>query len=273
MRLQRRSWDRRVFWSLVALGAATVVGLALVIIVEKDATLGSLLLDWSALMSAIILGSLAFRAAARQISEAQKATVYANQPILVPLHEAAVVTGPTRGQAASYPAVEAFPVPEADPEVRIFRIVQGYATHALTEVASEQALLYLNNVGQGPAIITRLNLRNLAGFSSTWSGTTALGPGGSVRLVITLQRAEGAPEPGLLADKWRVSGDVLAVWKSTDPRRLYLLEITYDDVFLETKERQLRAWYDPAGRGRWQVEGQLAYVQQIEKEPWKGRSS
>ena len=49
-------------------------------------------------------------------------------------------------------------------------------------------------------------------------------------------------------------------WHARDPERLYFIEIRYDDIFGTTEDVAiLRAWFDSAGRGRWQMESALQY--------------
>ena len=261
-------------WHLVIILLLVGLGFCLSIVFSGRALAP---LNWLAVVTAIWLGLAAHETASEQAAEARSQTVEARvqsreaiaqteqarrsvqlsyQPLLVPVHDPASLR--VRGEKAvepCFPAEEPYQLRERGEFERVFRVVEAPDGESGTKQL--EAIVFLKNVGPGPAYISQIRLWNGKGAVGALSGAMSVGPRESEAFVGTLSGAN----PGELArtaSLWHVD-DLIDRWNRTDSRRLYFLEVEYDDVFKEQNLRRTLAWFDPSGRGRWHILGSLAY--------------
>jgi hypothetical protein len=215
--------------------------------------LAGVVVNFAAVMAAVILGWGGFRAASQQAEDGRRATVLAYRPLLVPVHESA---GPPseNGSRQFFPALEGVMIEPSDSATRTFRVTQRLDLDRKTNDQIPQAWLHLRNVGQGPAIIDDVTVWNFSGRRGELAGLGSVGAGSCELFTGDL---DGSIPSEQVARTQRANG-LHSRWIKKEPDRVYWLEVTYSDVFGSLPVRRLQAWFDPEGRGQWRVLSDLA---------------
>ena len=217
-------------------------------IVAHEAARASAVLSAVAVVSAVLLGRAAYSASTESLRQAKRATLLAHRPVLVPMHDTPGMSikqsdgiGLDGTIDPSFPASERYAVIESPVTSRVFRVNARAAAPD-----APRASVFLQNVGRGPALVTSVRLRNLAGHDGSAIGPVAIGAGEYLELVIDL-RSEGAtPERGARAD-------LPPALTELEANRVFLLELVYEDVFADRRRYGLRAWFDPRQHGAWTI--------------------
>lgn len=207
-----------------------------------EAARASAVLSGLALVSAVVLGLAAFRASTVQLRQARIATYLAHRPVLAPVHEAsgariaasnAVRPGGTMDPW--FPAQTQYQMgPPLPGSQRVFRV-----SAPAGQPDAPRATVFIRNVGQGPAFVTSLRIASLTGVLGIVAGRVPIGAGGCEEFVVELVATDfPRPEPPL-------------VLQGVDPARLFILDLTYVDVFETPREYELSAWFDPRDSGVW----------------------
>lgn len=232
----------------LALGIAAVVTTALV---AHEAARASAVLSGLAVIAAVLLGRAAYGASTRQLRQSELATYLSHRPLLVPVHETpgmlikqADAVGLDGRPGPSFPAQDSFPIEEPQVIARVFRV-----NARSDRVTEPRAALFLRNVGQGPAWLTALRLESAGGHVGSLTGRVAIGAGNYEELRVELRAAVTDPPP--LRDRLRV--DLPADLADLPPDRVFLLELSYEDVFEDRRQYSMRAWFDPRERGAWRI--------------------
>lgn len=238
---------------------------------------GTALLNLAAIFAALYLGLRAYKISLLQAKQAIKTTVISRQPLLTVIHEPIGWSGESI-KDPWFPAEEPFLVVD-EPQNPIMQPPAARAFSVLVEMTRtdervERALVYLRNVGEGPAMIRTAELRSGLGLVGNLLGNTSLGSGCVEAYSCELRHDRvDADTIAEIADQWAGDWDeaytLAANWRSRDAERLYFLEIHYDDIFGASENpRTLRAWFDSSERGQWRTRSLLAYPQhdlQIER--------
>ena len=233
----------------------------------------AVVLNLVAVLAALYLGVRAYRISAFQAEQTARIIVLSRQPLLTAVHE------PTGWSSESvkdawFPAEEPFLISEGAPEPSS---VTTRAFSVLVEMTRkgervDRALVYLRNVGEGPAMITTARLWSGQGLVGSLQGGASVGAGGIEAFNCELRHDPAFSETlAETAARWAADqqeADVLrAEWQSRKPEGLYFLEIGYHDIFGTSTDRPvLQSWFDPHGRGQWRALSTLAYPRPIQPE-------
>lgn len=246
-------------WAVVAGGAIAAWFL--------PSSRSAVVLNLVAVLAALYLGVRAYRISALQAEQTTRTITLSRQPLLTPVHEP--IGWPRESVKDEwFPAEEPFFIGNADEDPAPAPPTLAFTV--LVEIGRggeriDRALVYLRNVGEGPAMITAARLRSGLGLAGSLAGNTSLGAGGTEAYDCELRGDRAGSETmAETAARWtsdaQQASALLAEWRAADPERLYFLEIEYHDIFgVSTGELTLRSWFDPSGRGRWRVQGALAY--------------
>lgn len=225
-------------------GGAGVAGVIAVALVTHEAARASAVLNAAAVTAAVVLGLSAYRTSSAQLRAARLATYLAHRPVLVPVHDPAGMSidqadavGLDGRVEPTFPSITRFKVLDSEPSERVFRV---NARRGRPDAPS--ATVCLRNVGDGPAIVQELTVRNLAGVGGALTGSAAIGARGDEIFVIQL--AGGGED----IDDARAPEELEQLAESD---RVFVLDIVYEDVFTEPRRYALRAWFDPRDRGGW----------------------
>jgi hypothetical protein len=226
----------------------------------------AIVLNLVAVLAALYLGVRAYRISVLQAEQTARTIVLSRQPLLTAVHEPAGWSSESV-KDAWFPAEQPFPVSAGAPEPQA---AAARAFSVLVEMTRkgervDRALVYLRNVGEGPAMITTARLWSGLGLVGGLRGSASVGAGGTEAFTCELRQDPAFSETMTgTATRWAADeqeADVLrAEWQSRKPERLYFLEVSYHDIFgTSTNRPVLRSWFDPCGRGQWRVLGTLAY--------------
>ncbi len=223
-------------------------------------------LNLVAVLAALYLGVRAYRISAFQAEQTARIIVLSRQPLLTAVHEP---TGwPSESvKDAWFPAEQPFLISEGVPEPSA---VTTRAFSVLVEMTRkgervDRALVYLRNVGEGPAVIATGRLWSGLGLVGSLRGSASVGAGGIEAFNCELRHDPAFSETiAETATRWAANqqeaGVLRAEWQSRKPERLYFLEIGYHGIFGTSTDRPvLRSWFDPCGRGQWRALSALAY--------------
>jgi hypothetical protein len=249
----------RRFKVAVSVAAALVVVAGVVLFVTWSGDVSPLLefvgvmVNFAALMAAVILGWGGFQAAARQAEDSRRATVLAYRPLLVPVHESA---GPSdnAGPRQFYPAMDGVSTNKVNGGTRTLRVTERLSLQGRTTKHVRQAWVYLRNVGQGPAVLDKVTMWNALGHRGELAGSGSIGSGDFELFVGDLEPVMSADDVAFVRERH----DLESHWSPLEPDRIYWLEVTYSDVFASQPLRRLQAWFDPTGRGHWRVVSKLS---------------
>jgi hypothetical protein len=226
----------------------------------------AVVLNLIAVLAALYLGVRAYRISVLQAEQTARTIMLSRQPLLSAVHEPA---GWPSGSVkdAWYPAEQPYLIGE-DPAEPIATSV-ALAFTVLVEMTRkgeriDRALVYLRNVGEGPAMITAARLWSGLGLAGSLRGSASVGAGGVEAFSCELRQDPSIEVMADTAARWatdpREAAALRAEWESRKSERLYFLEVSYHDIFgPATGQSVLRSWFDSSGRGQWRALGLLAY--------------
>jgi hypothetical protein len=233
----------------------------------------AVVLNLVAVLAALYLGVRAYGISAFQAEQTARIIVLSRQPLLTAVHEP---TGwPLESvKDAWFPAEQPFMISEGMPELSSGTAKAFSVLVEMTRKGErvDRALVYLRNVGEGPAMIATARLWSGLGLVGSLQGSASVGAGSIEAFNCELRHdpafSETIPET---ASRWgahQQEADFLrSEWRSRKPERLYFLEISYHDIFGTSENRPvLRSWFDPSGRGEWRTRNALSYPRLVQQE-------
>jgi hypothetical protein len=232
----------------------------------------AVVLNLIAVLAALYLGLRAYQISAFQAEQTARVIVLSRQPLLTAVHEP---TGwPMESvKDAWFPAEQPFMISEGIPEPP----GSAKAFSVLVEMTRkgervDRAVVYLRNVGEGPAMIATTLLWSGLGLVGSLQGSASVGAGSMEAFNCELRHdpafSETVPETAMRWGANQQEADFLrAEWRSRKPERLYFLEISYHDIFGTSANRPvLRSWFDSSGRGQWRTLNALSYPRLVQPE-------